>query len=128
MKAEVWGLGGTGRTGREVAANLAARGVATVLVGRELEGKPWSSTITLRWSRPASRKRVVREGADPGELAGFLSGVTVLPVIEDRVLTWTRRLPAGREVSTRAVLAWGALEKTYPNRLRACADHSVTGS
>jgi len=33
--AEVWVLGGTGRTGRGVAADLAGRGVSTVLVGRD---------------------------------------------------------------------------------------------
>lgn len=67
-------------------------------------------------------QRVVREGADPGDLASFLPGVTVVPVIEDGVLTWIRRLPPGRELATRAVLAWGAFEKSCSGRLRACAD------
>ncbi|WP_045741974.1 saccharopine dehydrogenase NADP-binding domain-containing protein [Actinoplanes rectilineatus] len=35
MSAEVWILGGTGRSGRAVAAELARRGVPTVLVGRD---------------------------------------------------------------------------------------------
>lgn len=67
-------------------------------------------------------QNVVRDGADPGDLACFLRAVTVVPVIENGVLTWIRRLPPGREVATRAVLAWGALEQNYPNRLRACAN------
>lgn len=37
VDAEVWVLGGTGRTGRGVAADLAGRGVETVLVGRDAD-------------------------------------------------------------------------------------------
>lgn len=35
METEVWVLGGTGRSGREVAAQLARRGIPPVLVGRD---------------------------------------------------------------------------------------------
>jgi len=35
METEVWILGGAGRAGRAIAAELARRGVAPVLVGRD---------------------------------------------------------------------------------------------
>ena len=64
----------------------------------------------------------VRLELDGRALARFLEGVAVVPVLEGRALVWDRRLPSGRELAARVVLAWAKLEGAQPYRLRACAN------
>ena len=49
VKSEVWILGGSGRTGRSVAADLAGRGVRPVLVGRD-EGRLNAAAADTGWA------------------------------------------------------------------------------
>lgn len=52
----------------------------------------------------------------------FLHEVAVVPVLEEGTLVWERRLPLGRTLAARIVLAWAELERERPDRLRACAN------
>lgn len=67
-------------------------------------------------------QQVVRGRADVRGLARFLVGAVVVPVLERDGLVWVSRFPAGQEVAARVVLAWGDLDRTSSNRLRACAN------
>ena len=67
-------------------------------------------------------QHAIRGEQDGQALAGFLEGVSVVPVLADRELVWDRRLPGGRELAARVVLAWARLERDRTHRLRACAD------
>ncbi|WAL65897.1 hypothetical protein ORV05_34425 [Amycolatopsis cynarae] len=69
LTKEVWLLGGTGRTGRAIAAGLASRGAPIVLVGRDagrletaartvggrcvVAGSPTEMAAAIRRERPA---------------------------------------------------------------------------
>ena len=65
---------------------------------------------------------VVRGQQPPDVLAPALQDVTRVPAITDGRLTWTLSVPADRELAVRAVLAWDALTKHSPGRLRPCAN------
>jgi predicted RNA-binding Zn ribbon-like protein len=65
---------------------------------------------------------VVRGEQPPDVLAPALQGVTCVPAIMDGQITWIRRVPPERELAVRAVLAWDALAKHSPGRLRPCAN------
>jgi predicted RNA-binding Zn ribbon-like protein len=64
----------------------------------------------------------VRQEPDGRALARFLEGIALVPVLEGHALVWDRRLPGGRELAARVVLAWAKLEGTRPYRLKACAN------
>jgi len=65
---------------------------------------------------------VVRGQQPPETLSPALHGVVSVPVIADGQVTWTLRVPPERELAVRAVLAWAALAKQRPGRLRPCAN------
>jgi predicted RNA-binding Zn ribbon-like protein len=65
---------------------------------------------------------VVRGEQPPDVLAPALRGVTSLPAMMDGQITWTLSVPPERELAVRAVLAWDALAKHSPGRLRPCAN------
>ena len=65
---------------------------------------------------------VVRGEQPPDVLAPFLAGVTCVPALTDGQVTWTLSAPAERELAVRAVLAWDALARNSPGRLRPCAN------
>jgi predicted RNA-binding Zn ribbon-like protein len=65
---------------------------------------------------------VVRGQQPPDVLAPALRDVTRVPVITEGGLTWTLSAPADRELAVRAVLAWDALARHSPGRLRPCAN------
>ena len=67
--------------------------------------------------------QAVVRGQQPADmLAPALQDVTRVPAITDGRLTWTLSVPADRELAVRAVLAWDALTKHSPGRLRPCAN------
>lgn len=78
----------------------------------------------LRHVREVRRalQAVVRGSESPEVLAPALRGVAYVPAIEDGLVTWTRSVSPERELAVRAVLAWGALARHSPGRLRACAN------
>jgi predicted RNA-binding Zn ribbon-like protein len=65
---------------------------------------------------------VVRGEQPPDVLAPALQGVTYVPAMSDGEITWTLNAPQGRKLAARAVLAWDALAKRSPGRLRPCAN------
>jgi predicted RNA-binding Zn ribbon-like protein len=65
---------------------------------------------------------VVRGEQRPQVLAPALQGVTCVPVMAGGQITWTLSVPPERELAVRAVLAWDALARASPGRLRPCAN------
>ncbi len=65
---------------------------------------------------------VVRGERSPDVLTPVLRGVTRVPAITDGQISWTLIVPAEREPAVRAVLAWDALARQSPGRLRPCAN------
>jgi predicted RNA-binding Zn ribbon-like protein len=65
---------------------------------------------------------VVRGQQPPDVLAPALRDVTCVPAITDGRVTWTLSAPPDRELAVRAVLAWDALARHSPGRLRPCAN------
>lgn len=85
----------------------------------------------------AALQAVVRGERPPGALAPFLQGAAARPALTDGEITWSLDVPPERELALRAVLAWDALAKNSPGRLRPCAndecrlfliDHSKAGT
>ena len=69
-----------------------------------------------------SLQAVVRGQQPPDALAPVLQGVARFPALTDGQVTWTLRAPPERELAVRAVLAWDALARHSPGRLRPCAN------
>jgi predicted RNA-binding Zn ribbon-like protein len=67
-------------------------------------------------------QEVVRGQRPPDALAPALHGVVSVPGITDGQVTWSLRVPPERELAVRAVLAWDALVRQRPGRLRPCAN------
>jgi len=65
---------------------------------------------------------VVRGEQPPDALAPALHDVTSLPAMTKGEITWTLSVPRERELAVRAILAWDALAKNSPGRLRPCAN------
>ena len=65
---------------------------------------------------------VVRGEQPPDVLAPALRGATYVPAMTDGQITWTLSIPAERELALQAVLAWDALARHSPGRLRPCAN------
>jgi predicted RNA-binding Zn ribbon-like protein len=65
---------------------------------------------------------VVRGEQLPDVLAPVLAGVTRVPAMTGGQISWTLSVPAERELAVRAVLAWDALARHSPGRLRPCAN------
>jgi predicted RNA-binding Zn ribbon-like protein len=65
---------------------------------------------------------VVRGELSPAVLQPELEGAIMRPALADGAVTWTLLAPPHRELAVRAVLAWDALAKSSPGRLRPCAN------
>jgi predicted RNA-binding Zn ribbon-like protein len=65
---------------------------------------------------------VVRGEQPPDALAAALAGVTYVPGVAGGQVRWTLSVTPERELAVRAVLAWGALARHSPGRLRPCAN------
>ncbi|WIV55810.1 CGNR zinc finger domain-containing protein [Amycolatopsis nalaikhensis] len=66
-------------------------------------------------------QRIVRGEEAPAAVARFVEGVRYRASLGDGV-EWTLDVPPGRSAAARAVLAWDALAKSSPGRLRPCAN------
>jgi predicted RNA-binding Zn ribbon-like protein len=65
---------------------------------------------------------VVRGEQLPDVLAPVLADVTRVPAMTGGQISWTLSVPTERELAVRAVLAWDALARHSPGRLRPCAN------
>jgi predicted RNA-binding Zn ribbon-like protein len=65
---------------------------------------------------------VVRGDLAPDVLSPALRGVVSVPAITDGQITWALRVSPERRLAVRAVLAWDALARHSPGRLRPCAN------
>jgi predicted RNA-binding Zn ribbon-like protein len=63
---------------------------------------------------------VVRGDEPASSLAPLLHGVTYHPSVSEDGVQWRLDAPTDRIAAVRAVLAWDALRRTRPGRLRAC--------
>jgi hypothetical protein len=70
----------------------------------------------------AALQAVVRGEPPPAVLAPELDGVASVPAIADGHLTWSLSVTPERELAVRAILAWDALARRSPGRLRPCAN------
>ncbi len=67
--------------------------------------------------------RAVLRGEQPADvLAPELQGVTSVPAMTDGQIAWTLSAPPERRLAVQAILAWDALAKHSPGRLRPCAN------
>ncbi len=64
----------------------------------------------------------VIDGVPADDLAAELAGVSSVPAIDDGLVGWTLSLAPDRELAVRAILAWDALARQSPGRLRPCAN------
>ena len=65
---------------------------------------------------------VVRGQRPAAVLGPELAGVTSVPAIDDGRIGWTLSVAPDRELAIRAILAWDALARQSPGRLRPCAN------
>ena len=65
---------------------------------------------------------VVRGQQPAAMLAPELEGVTSVPAIDGGRVGWTLSVAPDRELAVRAILAWDALARQSPGRLRPCAN------
>lgn len=70
----------------------------------------------------AALQAVVRGEQPPAVLAPELDGVTSVPAVAGSHLTWSLSVAQERELAVRAILAWDALARRSPGRLRPCAN------
>lgn len=67
--------------------------------------------------------QAVVRGQRPAEvLAPVLSGAARVPEVKDGQVAWALRAPRDRDLAIRLVLAWDAVAKAAPGRLRPCAN------
>ena len=67
--------------------------------------------------------QAVVRGEQPADiLAPALQGVSCIPAMVDGQVGWTLTTGPDRELAVRAILAWDALAKRSPGRLRPCAN------
>ncbi|MCX4834991.1 CGNR zinc finger domain-containing protein [Streptomyces sp. NBC_01016] len=67
-------------------------------------------------------QEVVRGARPATSLAPILEGVRSRPHLSPDGVTWELDVPAERRPAVEAVLAWSALQKAKPGRLRPCAN------
>ena len=69
----------------------------------------------------AALQAIVRGDRSASILGPLLRGVAYVPQVGDE-LTWTLRVAPERKLAVRAILAWDAIARESPGRLRPCAN------
>jgi hypothetical protein len=69
----------------------------------------------------AALQGIVRGELSASALSPLLRGVTYVPQVGDEI-TWTLRVRSERKLAIRAILAWDAIVRESPGRLRPCAN------
>jgi len=64
---------------------------------------------------------IVRGEMSASELGPLLRRVSFIPTVDDGI-KWTLRVPPDLKLAVRAVLAWDALVRQSPGRLRPCSN------
>lgn len=104
-------------------------GVEVDELGTANSGRSWlrahgSPGSTAEWqavrSARAALQAVVRADASARSLAPLVAGVSYVVAVSDDGLRWDLAAPTGRTAAARAVLAWDALHRARPGRLRPC--------
>jgi predicted RNA-binding Zn ribbon-like protein len=70
----------------------------------------------------AGLQAVVRGTQPPDVLAPVLHGAACIPALDGGQISWRLKVAPDRDLAVRAVLAWDALAKSSPGRLRPCAN------
>ncbi len=73
-----------------------------------------------RSARPSRRSCAGEQ--PPAVLGPALDGAACAPAIAGGQVSWTLSVAPERELAVRAVLAWDALARNHPGRLRPCAN------
>jgi predicted RNA-binding Zn ribbon-like protein len=84
--------------------------------GRDATPEEWRAVRDAR----NDLQSVIRGAAEPATLAGWLEQLTWHPTLDTDGVHWKWNEPSGRTAAAAAVLAWGALQKSSPGRLRPC--------
>ncbi|MET8146059.1 CGNR zinc finger domain-containing protein [Sphaerisporangium sp. NPDC005288] len=94
--------------------------------------------LALLRSTRDTLQALVHDQATPAALAPALHGVSYQPFISDTGISWRLATPREHILAARAIVAWDALRRTAPGRLRACenkdectlffVDHSKSNS
>jgi predicted RNA-binding Zn ribbon-like protein len=69
---------------------------------------------------------LVRGEGSAARLSGLLTGLSGKPSVDTDGVHWTLQVPRGQEPAVRAVLAWDAVRRLRPGRLRACENPECT--
>jgi predicted RNA-binding Zn ribbon-like protein len=83
---------------------------------------PTPAELTTVRAARAILQDVVRGERKPTQLQRFVADVTLEPVADADGLSWRLARRSGPAGAARAVLAWDALRRTSPGRLRPCAN------
>jgi predicted RNA-binding Zn ribbon-like protein len=67
-------------------------------------------------------QNVVRGSRPATSLAPLLKGVTSRPHLSPEGVSWELDAPAERRMAVETVMAWSAVQRTMPGRLRPCAN------
>ncbi|WP_062428995.1 CGNR zinc finger domain-containing protein [Herbidospora daliensis] len=93
-----------------------ARAWLTEHAGEEALGED----LGLLRSTRDTLQALIHDRAAPAALAPALDGVGYRPLLDDTGLAWRLSTPRDHALAARAVVAWDALRRTAPGRLRAC--------
>lgn len=78
--------------------------------------------LTLLRSARALLTEVVVGAASAADLAPLLDGVERHPIVGPEGIRWELRTPQHARLAVEMVLAWDAVEREMPGRLRPCAN------
>lgn len=96
----------------------------TVQAGRSWLRERGHSGSSAEWQAAraarAALQAVARGQQAASSLTPLLNGVSYRPSVSDQGVRWRLDTPSGRMTAARAVLAWDALRRTRPGRLRPC--------
>ncbi|WP_265522837.1 CGNR zinc finger domain-containing protein [Oerskovia flava] len=106
-------------------------GVPTDALRDDAEAVAWATerggagtlqeVTTVRQVRDALQS-VVRGEEQPAALDTFLRDAAMIPTVTSGGVGWRLRAAPDDTLAVRVVLAWGALERDHPGRLRSCGN------
>jgi predicted RNA-binding Zn ribbon-like protein len=100
---------------------------ARAWLATNFEGDPSAADLPkLRHARDVLQGLAHGHRDASAEVGALLEDACFRPRVGGGQLGWSLSVPADREPPVRAVLAWDALEKDSPGRLRPCANDECT--